>query len=108
MSHSKANVFMKNIRIWTKPHLITFIKYNLFHDPDTPARGLPKASTTLRVVCLFCLFAFASKLATLPNKKAIPIASERLCARDWIRTIPGHQLFIDNVCQNCVGKNERA
>lgn len=31
-----------------------------------------------------------------------------ISARDWIRTNPGYQLFIDDVCRNCVVKSERA
>ena len=30
----------------------------------------------------------------------------RFSARDWIRTIAGRQLFIDNACQNCVVKKK--
>jgi hypothetical protein len=47
---------------------------------------------------------FGGKEKGNPTKNCLIL----LCARDWIRTNPEHQLFIDNVCQICVVKSIRA
>jgi hypothetical protein len=45
-------------------------KTGLFHDPDIPARGVPKILASLRAAGLFYLPAIESKLSTPSNKKA--------------------------------------
>ena len=57
----------------------------LLRDPDIPARGLLKATATLRVArFLICQLMRASS-QRFQIKKPVSFA-DRLCARDWIRT----------------------